>query len=548
MRERIRPMTMTVMSTALRLRAITPRNLTEIVVGFGLIVGYVLLDWASYIHPLYGLNITPWNPALALGLLFLLRFGLSGALPLFIAILIAEAWVRGLPISLPATVALSLLLTSGYTAMGMLLRRYFPSGRIFEDRRDLMIWIVIVVVGTSVTSLAFVFAASIAGAIPGAGRVDAFVRLWIGDGVGVLVSMPLLWALADPRGRSLLHATTFRWETAGYVLLATAALWVTFGIGAGADFKYFYVLFLPMVLAASRQGLPGAVISAALLQAGIIVAVQRLGFQAATVIEIQMLAVALALIGFFVGLVVDEQRRMSSELRQSLRLAAAGEMAGALAHELNQPLTAISAYGGACQQILKQGDPNGRLPDVIARMVSESFRAADVLRRLRDFFRTGTLRLEPLRARELVDALITSFEERAHSERVIFTVGPIADALLLADRKQLEIVLRNLLSNAFDAVNARSSGQRWVRLRADNEGAHRLTLTVEDSGAGVARPDALRIFEPFHSEKSSGLGLGLSISRAIVEAHGGNLWAEVADHGIFKLVLPLERDAADASG
>lgn len=541
-------MTIAAVSAALRLRAIVPRDFLEIAVGAGLIVGYVLLDWASYIHPLYGLNITPWNPALALGLLFLLRFGLSGAVPLFIAILIAEAWVRGVPMSALATMGLSLLLTGGYTAMGMLLRRYFRNGRIFEDRRDLSIWAGIVMTGTLVTSLAFVSAVSLGGAIPPEGRAEAFIRFWIGDGVGVLVSMPLLWMLADGRDRALLRAATLHWETGVYVLLTIAAIWTAFGMGASAHFKYFYVLFLPVVLAASRQGLPGAVVSAALVQAGIIVAVQRLGYQAATILEIQMLAVALALVGFFVGVVIDEHRRMSSELRQSLRLAAAGEMAGALAHELNQPLTAISAYGRACGQLLKEGDTSGRLPDVIGRMMSESFRAADVLRRLRDFFRTGTLRLEVVQVAEVVSGLRASFEERARNEQVILVVTPIAEGQLLADRTQLGIVLRNLLSNAFDAVAAQPVGQRWVRVRADNEGGHRLCLTVEDSGAGISGPNATRIFEAFHSEKSSGLGLGLAISRAIVEAHGGNLWAEVADHGVFKLILPLEQGVIDDTG
>lgn len=527
---------------------LVPRDLSKVAVGIGFVVGYVFLDWASYIHPLYGLNITPWNPALALGLLLLLRVGPLGVIPLFIAILLAEAWVRGLPMSVPATTGLSLLLTGGYTAMGMLLRRYFPAGRIFEDRRDLLIWVGIVVVGALVTNLAFVGAASIAGAIPASGRADALVRLWIGDGVGILVSMPLLWMLSDARGRALLRSATFHWETVGYVLLVLATLWIAFGVGAGADFKYFYVLFLPIVWAASRQGLPGAVVGAALVQTGIIVAVQQLGFQAATVLEIQMLAVALALVGFFVGLVVDEHRRISSELRHTLRLAAAGEMAGALAHELNQPLTAISAYGKACQQLIQQADTSGRLPDVIGRMVAESFRAAEILRRLRDFFRTGATRLESLRVSDLIASATAPFEERARRDGISFKVPSVADGRLLADRTQLEVVLRNLLSNAFDAVTARSSEPRWVVVAVGNEGGQRLRINVEDSGSGIVGLDAARIFEPFHSDKSSGLGLGLAISRAIVDAHGGQLWAEVADHGLFTLILPLEQGAGDGDG
>lgn len=516
------------------------RNLSRLGIYIAFIAGYVFLDWASYIHPLYGLNITPWNPAPALGLVFILRFGLHGAAPLFIAILIAEAAVRGLPMFLPVTIGLSLLLTAGYTAMGMILRRHVPEGGVFTNQRGLLIWSGIVIAGTLLTSLAFISVVTLIGLIPASGWTGALIRFWIGDGVGILVSMPLLWMLVDAGGRMLLRTAILRWETPGYVGLTLLALWIAFGIGAEADFKYLYILFLPIVWAASRQGLAGVVVGAALVQIGIIAAVQFLKFQAVTVIEIQMLTVFLALVGFFIGVVVDEYQRISVELRHSLRLAAAGEMAGALAHELNQPLTAISAYGNACQQLLKQGDMGERLRDTIGRMVSECFRAAEVVRRLRDFFRTGATRLDRLPVADLLASAAVPFQDRARCDDILFALPASPEATLLADRLQLEVVLRNLLSNAFDAVNSQHKGKRWVLMAAEKESGNRLCIKIEDSGCGISSLNSERIFEPFHSNKSSGLGLGLAISRAIAEAHGGTLWAETADHGVFKLVLPLE--------
>jgi signal transduction histidine kinase len=518
----------------------TKRHLTRLGLYAAFIGGYVFLDWASYIHPLYGLNITPWNPALALGLVLILRFGLPAAVPLFIAILVGEGMVRGLSPWLPVTAGLSLLLTIGYSAVGMWLRHQFRDGTIFNERRGLLIWCGIVFVGTLVTSLAFVSSAVLAGLVPASGWRDALIRFWIGDGVGILVSMPLFWMFAEPRGRMLLRTAMLRWEALGYAGLTLLALWIAFGIGAEAQFKYFYVLFLPVVWAASRQGLAGAVVGAAMVQIGIVVAVQLLDLPAVTIIEIQMLALFLALVGFLVGVVVDEHRRISLELRHTLRLAAAGEMAGALAHELNQPLTAISAYGNACQQLLEQGDEGNRLRETIGRMVTESVRAGDVVRRLRDFFRTGATQLERLPVTDLMVAAATPFHDRARREDVLFATPAAPAATLLADRTQLEIVLRNLLSNAFDAVCQQHAGKRWVLLAAENEPGNRLCIKIEDSGPGVTGHDSERIFEPFHSDKSSGLGLGLAISRAIVEAHGGTLWVETADHGVFKLILPLE--------
>lgn len=513
-----------------------------------LLAGYVALDWASYIHPLHGLNITPWNPAPALGLVFLLRFGKNAVLPLALAILMADVWVRHLPTSLPVSAAIAALLTLGYWAIAEgLRRRRLARGGIFGDRRGLLEWAGIVAAGTLLNSMVFVSALSIGNLIPAGAGQEAFIRYWVGDGVGVLVSMPILWMLLDERGRAQLRAMVVTWESLGNLIATGAALWVAFGVGAEADFKYFYVLFLPVAWAAARQGLAGAVYSAAIIQVGIIGAVQLRGFSAVTVLEIQTLAVVLVLFGFFIGVVVDEKQRVSAELRQTLRLAAAGEMAGALAHELNQPLTALSAYGTACEQLLEQGETGERLRETIRRMVAESFRAADVVRRLRDFFRTGATRLEPIALAELLATAVAPFVAKAQRQGVELAVDPVPPCALLVDRLQLEVVLRNLLSNAFDAVAGQPAGQRRISVTTHAEGAGRVCVRIEDSGPGISPGMAAQLFEAFQSSKANGLGLGLVISRAIAEAHGGNLWAEVAEHGLFKLVLPTEGATKDAA-
>ncbi len=512
-----------------------------------LLIGYIALDWASYIHPLHGLNITPWNPAPALGLMFLLRFGKHAAWPLMIAILLADYWVRHLPASLPMSVGLAALLAAGYWAIAEGLRRRLASGGIFGDRQGLFEWAGIIIIGTLLNSLLFVSALSVGELIPVGGFQEAFVRYWVGDCVGILVTMPILWMLFDERGRAQLRFLIVAREAPGYLLATGIALWVAFGIGAEADFKYFYVLFLPVAWAAARQGLSGAVLSAMIVQIGIIGAVELLDISAVTVVETQILGAVLVLFGFFIGIVVDEKQRVSAELRQTLRLAAAGEMAGALAHELNQPLTALTAYGTACEQLLEQGETGDRLRETIRRMVAESFRAADVVRRLRDFFRTGSTRLESISLRDLLDSAALPFMAKAQKLGIELTVSPGPPCTLLADPLQLEVVLRNLLANAIEAVADTPAGQRHVSVSASPEAVGRVSIIVEDSGPGFSGTTAARLFESFQSSKANGLGLGLVISRAIVEAHGGNLWAEVADHGIFKLELPTEGKLEDAT-
>ena len=512
-----------------------------------LILGYVALDWASYIHPLHGLNITPWNPAPALGLIFLLRFSNLMILPMVLAIVLAETWVRGLPVSLAGTVMLAALLTLGYWSIARALNKFLVGGSLFSDRTGLLAWASVVAIGTLINSAVFVAALSLSGFVPSSEAGHAVLQYWIGDAVGALVSMPILWMLIDGQRRSQLRHVVFRKEFIGHFAIAVAALWIAFGLGADSRFQYFYALLLPIAWAASRQGLPGAVTAAAIIQMGIIIAVQSQKVATITVLEIQILAAVIALFGFFIGVVVDEKERVSDELRQTLRLAAAGEMAGALAHELNQPLTALSAYGMACEDMLDRGESGPHLRDAVHKMVNESLRAAEVLRRLRDFFRTGTTRLEPVPLSELIATSTTSFANKAHRESVELTVGTIPSCLLLCDRLQLEVVLRNLINNAFDAVRARSADERSILVNAKVEGLSRVRITIEDSGSGLDESSASRLFAGFQSTKSSGLGLGLIISRAIVEAHGGSLWADVSDHGIFSINLPLEGAIEDVT-
>lgn len=505
-----------------------------------LIAGYVALDWMSFFHPLHGLYITPWNPAPALGLVFMLRYGWKAAVPLAVAVLLAEIWVRSLPAALPVSLAIAVMLAIGYGAIGGILRRQIGGLTIFSDRPGMLQWSAIVVAGTLLTSLFFVLALVALDLVPAAGWREAVGRYWIGDGVGILVTMPLLWMLFDERGRLQLFAAVKRPDTLGYLLAAAAALWLVVGLGAESDFKYFYLLFLPIIWAAARQGLPGAVLSAAVIQAGIIIVVHLQEFSAVSILEIQLLTVVLVLAGFFIGVVVDERQRIGAELRHTLRLAAAGEMAGALAHELSQPITALSAYGSACEELLARGETGDRLTDTIRLMVAESYRAAEVVRRLRDFFRSGITKLEPVPLQELMVVATTPYARRAATAGVVLTVAAMPNGILMADRPQLEVVLRNLLSNAFDAVAAQTEGERTVSLAAERQGGDRICIQVADSGPGLSTSVSAHLFEPFNSTKSSGLGLGLAISRAIAEAHGGNLWAEVGDHGVFRLLLPFE--------
>jgi two-component system sensor kinase FixL len=511
-----------------------------------LFLAYLALDRASHIHPLHGFDFTPWSPAPALGLLFLLRYGGMAAVPLALAILVADAWVRDLPLSWQLGSILAIQLAVGYWAIAEALRSRWNSKRLFADQRCLFNWVTITVIGTLLNSLIFIAGLTWGRFLPPAAATEAFAHYWLADLVGILVSMPLLAMLMDGRGRARLRRLWFGRESLSVVATA-AVVALPFLAGEMTEFKYFSILFLPIAWAAARQGLAGAVLTVGLTLVGVIVATWLLDLPALTLIELQVLVVVLALSGFFIGVVVDEKQRLSTELQQTLRLAAAGEMAGALSHELQQPLTALLAYAKACQQLLVQGESGERLHEVIGRVASESQRAADIVSRLRDFFRTGTTRLERIWLRELLSSVISRFAAQAKQQGIELMLHPAPPCALWADRLQLEVVLRNLLANALEAVAGRPEAERQVRVSAHQESAGRVCITVEDSGAGVSEEMVDHLFEAFSSSKASGMGLGLAISRAIIEAHGGSLWAEVGDRGVFKVVLPLEGSPGDGT-
>lgn len=512
--------------------------------GIVFIAAYVALDWASDLHALYGLNITPWNPMPALGLVYWFRYGKSTAIPWLVALLLGEITVRGLPTSILITLALSTGLLIGYSGVAVVMHRAFRTEGFLDDPRRLLTWLAIVIAGTLTTSVIYIAPLVILGLVPIGDWRIALARFWIGDFVGVVVTMPFFWFLIERRAR--LYEILMRWETAAYSLLAAAMLWVVFGLGGTSEFQYFYLLFPPIVWAAARQGVIGAAIAAFLLQAGIIVAVRWTNLIAVTVFELQMLGAVLASVGFFIGTVVDEKQRISRDLRQTLRLAAAAEMAGALAHELNQPLTAISAYGASVEHLLNHGETGNRLHETVKLLVAESFRASDVVRRLRDFVRTGATKLHSVSLAQVVESAALPYKERARSQDIALIIEPIPACTLLVDRVQIEVVMRNLLSNAFDAVCNLPKGERRVTISSVIEDGKRIVFKVEDSGAGVSEEMAREGFQAVHSSKSDGLGLGLAISSTIAQTHGGQLRAEPVGHGAFTLTLPIEGYDSDA--
>jgi len=218
-------------------------------------------------------------------------------------------------------------------------------------------------------------------------------------------------------------------------------------------------------------------------------------------------------------------RQHQAELAHVSRVSLAGEMAGALAHELSQPLTAIAAYARGCLRLLAGPAPEpATIYEGVSEVVQQAERAGDVLAQLREFVRGGAWRRAFVEVGPLIDAAVgLARVEAMQNEVEIETRIDRGLPPILADHIQIEQVLLNLLRNAIDAIATAGSRKRSIVVAAQYKNGHMVQVSVADSGPGVITEVASRLFEPFVTTKPEGMGMGLSISRSIVESHDGSL-------------------------
>jgi two-component system sensor kinase FixL len=264
---------------------------------------------------------------------------------------------------------------------------------------------------------------------------------------------------------------------------------------------------------------------------------------------------------YFTGFIRDLTERqmtearlqeLQSELVHISRLTAMGEMASTLAHELNQPLSAISNYLKGTRRLLEGNSDEKSLTmrDALDKAADQAMRAGQIIRRLRDFVARGESERRVESVTKLVEeaSALSLVGVKDRGIRVQFQFDPTVD-LVLADRVQIQQVLLNLIRNAMDAME--TSQTRNLVVTIVPAGDSHVKISVADSGSGIMPEVAEQLFQPFITTKRQGMGVGLSISRTIVEAHGGRIWVEPNPTGgtifHFTLAVVSEGDVDDAA-
>lgn len=517
------------------------------VVGVIYLAAYAGLEWISFIGPYAHLGISPWNPGTGLSLALLLLFGLRMFPLLLISPVLAD--VLNQQFTMPWTIELSssALVGGGYSIVSAVLLhprlRFDPA---LGSMRDVVLLSAAAVIGAALVGTGYV-ALTVAGhQLPAQDFLPASLQYWVGDVIGIIVVAP--FALFVLTRRRMLPMTL---EALLQFVAIALALLLVFRFPHEQQFQLFYLLFLPIVWLAVRAGSEGVSVGILATQLGLIFGIQLVGAANFNVTAFQALMLVLAVTGLVAGELVTERRRTESQLRlqqeqlaRLARLGSMGELAAAVAHELNQPLMAAGTYTRLVNDAVGSGD-TGVVAEAARKALVQVERAADVVRHLRALVRLDRSNRAPCSFARIAEETIELCRpdlERAHV--AVRTFVPTDLPQVMVDLLQIEQVLSNLLRNAIEAISGTGAIGGTVLIEAKVIGPDVIEIGVRDSGPGFRPQFVETAFLPLSTTKSEGLGIGLSLCKSIVEAHGGKLWLNSGSQGgDVRFTLPISETA-----
>jgi signal transduction histidine kinase len=244
----------------------------------------------------------------------------------------------------------------------------------------------------------------------------------------------------------------------------------------------------------------------------------------------------------------EELRRTQAELAKVMSVATLNVLTASIAHEINQPLASLITNASISFRRLNDDPPNvDGARETVQRTIRDANRASDVVTRLRALFSKKEFTLETFDLNEVTTEVIALSLTDLQGNRIILQLELAANLpLITGDRVQLQQVTLNLLRNASDAMVGIEDRPRHLLVKTEQDGDNQARLSVQDAGCGVGPQEFERLFEPFYTTKSSGMGIGLSISRSIIERHSGRLWAEPNDGPgtTFSFSIPCSPDSS----
>ena len=517
---------------------------------------YVFADWISLVQVLPDTRISLWNPPPACSLALLLMRGMKFAPALFPAAVFSDAVNGGFSIGIVPALVVNIIIAAGYSTVAMALRPFAGTTTGLQSMRDLIGFLGVVCAGVLGIAASTGGALVLLHVIPPDRFVTAVRNFWIGDVTGIVGLFPVLVTAPSAWERlKKLPTLTSLADFLLFALMLVLVLWVVFWGASSKEFHTFYLLLLPMIWIGVRHGLPWCAIAILIEQLALIFVFVWRDYSMPEFIDFQLVSLAIATTGLVVGTVVTERQRTElrlrdhqAELDRMARLTTAGALGSAIVHEISQPLATIATYAHACRVSLTSTlQKPDFLSETLAKVESESLRAGKIAERLRDFVSKGEMQLVPLDLAEKTRKVLSVLADEAQSRGVEIYVQEKSAGMVAADRLQMEQVLLNLIRNAIESAAENPTWQKRVSIRVRRSGRD-VQVDVEDNGPGVNPEIAAHLFEPFMTGKPRGMGLGLMLSRQIIQSHGGDLWC---DHAVvagarFSFRLPALGSAAHA--
>jgi two-component system sensor kinase FixL len=506
------------------------------------LAAYLILYRSSNIFHTSDLRSTPWNPETGLAVAAGALIGWPAVAVVMVANFIGNIlWGSNFAFGWNVASAVShAMIFTGSAAFGRRALNTFPR----PTAVTVLLFFAYAAVATGLSAAARLAIAVQALHIAPSYLVSYMLAVSVGNLVGVITIAPLFLVFGS-LARARAYFSQWGWVQPAYLSLTIVLAVVVFGLRETDEFKFFYLVFIPVIAFSARDGIVGAAISVLCTDVCMILILYFRDFEPSTAMELQILMTSLSATGLFLGAAVTERKFVSleldasrlhlqetqSSLLQASRISLASEMAAALAHELNQPLSAIRNYvRSARRQLEGQRLSRVKLKGDLDAAVGQVDVAATLIRTTRKFLERGDVQLTALDPGPVIRTCVALVEPEMRAAHISLNLRMSDDLpAIIANEAQLQQVVLNLVRNAREALAEPGfrSARRQITIEVSTHNRPGFVeFSVADSGPGIKPAVRPALFTPLKSSKAGGLGLGLSLCNTIVRAHSGEIWAD----------------------